>query len=79
MTTKTDSIFEVLAEGLDACVDEKRGWTAKHERAKNLANTAPELLEACKLALISVVDPADWNLRARPALMAAIRKAEGEL
>lgn len=43
----------------------------------HLIAAAPELLAAAELALTAVADPADWNFKARPALMAAIAKAKG--
>lgn len=41
-------------------------------------NSHGKLLEACKLALEAVADPADWNFKARPALIAAIALASQE-
>lgn len=73
-------IFQVLADGLDASVD-GRGWTAEHEAAKNLANAAPELLEALKLAEATLERLAPAGFKAtqgtRDVISAAIAKAEG--
>lgn len=44
-----DSLVGIIADGLDAFVD-GRGWDIRHERAKDLANAAPDLLEALKAA-----------------------------
>ena len=74
------SITAIIADGLDACVDSKRGWNGEHMRASRLADAAPELLEALK-----EYDEAVRNkigiipeLRASYAkVVAAIAKAEG--
>lgn len=41
------TIFDILADGLDASVD-GRGWDARHEAARILANAALDMLEALK-------------------------------
>lgn len=50
MASESKTTFEVIADGLDAFVD-GRGWGAEHEKAKNLANSASELLEALKAVI----------------------------
>lgn len=47
------------------------------EADARLIATAPELLEACKIALEAVENPANWNIKARIALTTVIAKAEG--
>jgi hypothetical protein len=42
---KPETIFETLADGLEASVD-GRGWDAKHQRAMNIANAGPAMLAA---------------------------------
>lgn len=74
------SVFAILADGLDACVDQKRGWTKQHEDAKNLANAAPYLLTALEEVLPNTPG---WNTKdfaGRPWLVKArfaIRMARG--
>ncbi len=51
---KRPTITEIIAAGLDACVDPKKGWGAEHERAKNLANAAPELLACVKAQHVAI-------------------------
>lgn len=41
------TITEVIADGLDASTD-GRGWSARHERARKLADASPELLRIAK-------------------------------
>ena len=45
----TGGLFDTLADGLDALTD-GRGWNATHERARRLAEAAPEMLEASNLS-----------------------------
>lgn len=47
MKTKP-TVTEIIGEGLDACIDPKRGWSKKHQRASDLANAAPDLLRVLK-------------------------------
>uniref|UniRef100_UPI0039F738BB hypothetical protein n=1 Tax=Sulfuriferula sp. GW6 TaxID=3345112 RepID=UPI0039F738BB len=42
-----------------------------------LRRAAADLMAAAELALEAAADPYDWNTKARPALLAAIRKAKG--
>ena len=76
--TKQKTIFELIADGLDASVD-GRGYDLKHHRAVVLANAAPELLEACKALLADNerAYPADLGNVAAAMARAAITKAEG--
>jgi hypothetical protein len=66
------SIFEILIDGL------YRGWNDEHERARHLANAAPELLEALEM----LIAPDNGQMRAAEIkanfakAKAAIRKAK---
>jgi hypothetical protein len=44
MPRKRDNLFLIIAEGLDQSVEPGKGWGPKHERARILAEAAPELL-----------------------------------
>ena len=80
------SIVEIIAEGLDECVDGK-GWGREHQRAADLADAAPELLEALvELLAVDDIDPRVWSdgcvaawrySFAMAKTRAAIRKAMG--
>lgn len=73
----TKSIFDILADGLDASTD-GRGWSAEHERARILANSAPTMLTAIKALLAqNCGDPEDLLEGDDPAraLYAALRQA----
>ena len=50
MDKDLSTITLIIADGLDAAVD-GRGWDITHEQAKNLANAAPKMREACLLVV----------------------------
>lgn len=82
---KVESLFQILAEGLDACVDTRRGWNSTHEQAKNLANAAPELLEALENIRVLINGAATTEQLGSAVEQiyktsdTAIRKVKGEL
>lgn len=72
------SIFQILADGLDATCD-GRGWDENHDKARRLADAAPEMLDALK-ELNSAPIWADPSLsKIHNQVKAVIAKAEGKL
>lgn len=73
------TIFETLAEGLDALAPGGEGWGAEHEKARLLADAAPALLQACLAASAYLVAPASEfssnRKTAEDLIAAAITKA----
>lgn len=55
-TTKTPTIAEIIADGLDASVD-GRGFGIEHLRATRLANSAPAMLKALNNLQANPNDP----------------------
>lgn len=87
---KPESVFMLIADGLDASVD-GRGWEKKHEDAKNLADAAPDMVEALTYAAAiikvarryfpkSVSNHDRFDLEnTNAAINKALAKARGEL
>ena len=81
--THTPTLVEAIADGLEASVD-GRGFNADHQRAFMLANAAPAMLEALRLAFetYSDITSADFSIGkdrpARDAMEAAIAQATGD-
>lgn len=78
------SIFEIIADGLEASVD-GRGYGPEHHKAVKMANAAPKLLEALKAlhAYTREVDAAYRNalegtIPLSESVYAAIAEAEGK-
>jgi hypothetical protein len=54
-----NSVFVILADGLDACVEGKRGWNATHERARRICDASPKLLGIVQLLSGAIANARD--------------------
>lgn len=88
---QTPKVLTTFLDGLDACVDDKCGWTAEHEKARTFivraVNSHEELIKSVKelreclsnwMEIADKEDERDYDTTAIKNADKAIAKAEGK-